>query len=496
SRCHHLLWLGEAYMLTGDDKYSKEVVDEIEYWIDDNPLMYSVNWTCAMDVAIRSVNWMFAVNMILPSNVVTDKFITKIYKSLYQHGFFIYNYLEKNIPYSNNHYASDLVGLLYLGQLFKNTNSGKAWWNFAKHEYYLEIRLQILPSGVHYEKSVSYHRLMTELFSYSYYMMKRVNVEIPMDIALRLHSMYKYVAAYTKPNGKAPLIADNDNGRLLPFVRRDFREHGYLLDKNSIENRFVISEGCTLCEVSPVFGSILFNDAGLAILRKDKAYLFVNCNDRGLYDDDKVKVGTHLHNDLLSFEFALGEDDIIIDPGAYVYTSDLQKQNEFRSSFKHNTIVVDDEEQNTLFLNEAFMIEYNTKADRLQLSSNENEESCIGIYSTIKGCLNHKRKFILSNKQLIINDYLSKTGTEHKACLSLHFAADILPMINNNGLLIKTNNYHIVVKFEFKDSFNLKIKDDSVSPSFGVLRNSKTAIIEFTFNEYVEFKTNITWTRK
>lgn len=497
SRCHHLLWLGEAYLLTGNEKYSKEVSSIIENWIDDNPLMFSINWTCTMDVAIRAVNWMFAVNMILSSKNVTDKFITKLYRSLYQHGFFISHNLEKNIPYSNNHYASDIVGLLYLGQIFKNTMRGKAWLFFAKQEYYTEIRTQILPSGVQYEKSVSYHRLMTELFSYPYYMLLRVGEKIPNDIIIRLQSMYHYIAAYTKPNGKAPQVADNDNGRLLPFIKRDFREHGYLLDKSSLENRIVICEEHALYELSPVISSVSFEDAGLAVLRKDKAYLFVSNSDWWLYPvPGKMKDGTHLHNDLLSFDFALGKDDVIIDPGAYVYTSDLAKRNEFRSVFKHNTIVVDEEEQNRLLFNNAFSMEYNTHADRLLLSSTDKEESCVGAYSTMREGLNHSRKFLLSETALIIKDHLSKSGDGHTACLSLHFATGLMPVINKNELIIETNNYIIVVIFESPEIFNLKIKNDSVSPSFGVLENSNTAILEATFNEYTEFKTKITWTRK
>ena len=34
--------------------------------------------------------------------------------------------------------------------------------------------------------------------------------------------MIVYVLSYTKPNGKSPMIADNDNGRFLPFIPREF----------------------------------------------------------------------------------------------------------------------------------------------------------------------------------------------------------------------------------------------------------------------------------
>ena len=125
SRCHHLLWLGETYLFTKDEKYAKEIIFQIENWIDENPLMYSINWCCAMDVSIRAINWIYAVNMIMESPNVTDNFIKILYRSLFEHGFFIYNNLEKDIPYSNNHYASDLVGLLFLSQIFPENNYSK-----------------------------------------------------------------------------------------------------------------------------------------------------------------------------------------------------------------------------------------------------------------------------------------------------------------------------------------------------------------------------------
>ena len=50
SRSHHLLWLGQAYLLTKNEKYVNEFIFQIENWIDENPIMKSINWGCAMDV--------------------------------------------------------------------------------------------------------------------------------------------------------------------------------------------------------------------------------------------------------------------------------------------------------------------------------------------------------------------------------------------------------------------------------------------------------------
>src|SRR6185503_10015179 len=58
--------------------------------------------------------------------------------------------------------------------------------------------------------------------------------------------------------------------------------------------------------------------------------------------------GNHKHNDLLGFEYHVGGEPVIIDPGSYVYLPDPDARNLFRSTKSHNTISVDDHEQNDL----------------------------------------------------------------------------------------------------------------------------------------------------
>ena len=229
-----------------------------------------------MDTAIRAVNWMYALNFISTSKCFTDEFAARVSKSLFQHAFFIKNNLEKVIPYSNNHYSSDIVGLLYLGQLFNKKLKGKCWFRFARKEFFKDIDIQVLPSGVHYEKSVSYHRLMVELYSYPIYMLDRCGIKVPNPIRGKVQKMFDYVANYTKPNGYAPLIADNDDGRFLPFVRRDFREHRYLNDSSSVESA-IVANGIKQTFGFLVSGTQLYDDAGVAIARSKDAFLVVSC---------------------------------------------------------------------------------------------------------------------------------------------------------------------------------------------------------------------------
>lgn len=217
SRCQHFLILGQAYLLTGNEKYTNKFIEQINHWIDDNPLMRSINWRSTLDVSIRAVNWLYSLNMFISSPGITGGFIRKVSRSLYEHGWFIYRNPEKGFPYSDNHYSGNLAGLLFMGTLFKTTAGGKRWSGFAGKEFYREVRNQVLPDGVHFERSVSYHRFVTEFFFYSYLLLKRQGIIVPSDILNLIRRMFVFIVAFTKPDGQSPHIGDQDDGRVLPF---------------------------------------------------------------------------------------------------------------------------------------------------------------------------------------------------------------------------------------------------------------------------------------
>lgn len=491
SRCHHLLWLGEAYIITDNKKYAKEIVDEINNWLDNNPLMYTVNWTCAMDVAIRSINWMYALLFIEKSKYFDDTFAEKVYRSLYQHLFFISNNLERCIPYSNNHYVSNIVGLLYLGAFFSANSRGRKALKFAQKEYLKEILVEVLPSGINYEKSVSYHRLMTELLVYSRCMLVRIGENIPKEVEERLMKMLEYIGYYSVSDG-SPLVGDNDDGRLLPFVPRDFKNHTYLINNDSLEWNIINSDIKPITTQTNFSQSQVFTDANVAVLKRNKGYVFVSCSPRWKFDKATNKfVGTHLHNDLLSFVYCDDGKEIIVDPGAFCYTSDMERRNEFRSARKHNTIIVDGEEQNFLEKKSAFGMKYNSCAEPLILFEYVDCVSCKGEYKTFEGNLLHQRTYNLYDKCLEINDMLTKHGKGHSVYISFHFANGVKVCLEDKYLNLEVCGMRYQMYIVSQKPLAFSLKDDTISPSFGVLKKSKTLIVEFTFDEEAECVTMI-----
>ena len=505
SRSHHLLWLGQAYLISKDEKYSLDFINQINNWIEENPLMYSINWGCAMDVAIRAVNWLYALNMFINSKHVTDQFIRRFTKSLYEHGWFIFNNLEKDFPGSHNHYMSDLVGLIFIGSFFKETRQGKKWLSFAIQEYYYEIRYQILPSGPCYERSTGYHRLMTELLFYTYLLLKRNDINVPSDIRYRIEKMFHFILYYIKPEGTAPIIGDQDNGRLLPFAKYDINDHRYLLClaaseyNNSLfkkySNGFVAdafflqgpeSQDIFDC-LPPTEEKLLsksFPDAGFCILRLDDYYMFINNSGAAKYPDHSSEGGSHAHADLLSFELSIGHVSFIVDPGTYVYSASATERNHFRSTRMHNTLVIDNKNQHFLHPEEIFSVKSIARPTEFILKQSTVYDQFVGAhdgYNRLQEPVTHRRivKFDKTNMVFTIEDYISGFG-KHNLQWYFHFNANIELLMVKNNIFEATDiisNQRIILCFHTNKKINCEVIDEHISPSYGIKQNAATLMI-------------------
>jgi hypothetical protein len=385
SRGHHLVLLAQTALLTGDKKYSGECVAQMSDWIVANPAGYGVNWACPMEVAIRAVNWLWALALVTESPDVSDSWMADVLAALIAHGRFLMTNLEvRDDGVTTNHYLADVVGLLYLGLCLKEVRDAGRWQAFAVRELVREMDRQVLPDGVHYESSLSYHRLVTEMFLSSAVLCRRHGAELPPAFCDRLAKMCAFVEGYTKPNGLAPQVGDGDNGRLhilTGYGLHDIRDHRHLLavggvffdredwrataGDRQVEGLWFGGLQQTACwaeEREPALHrSVAFPEGGFYILRGQDDSVLFNCNPPGTSG-----VGTHKHNDLLSLEMHLGGEDILVDPGCFLYTSDPQAYNRFRRTAYHSTVRVDQAEQNRLIPGKLFCLHPDSRLHVLQ----------------------------------------------------------------------------------------------------------------------------------
>ncbi len=507
SRAHYFLRIGEAYLLTGDERYTSEFVTQIEDWIEENPLMYSINWGCTQDVAIRIANWTYALNMFIDSPLITEEFLKKFFVSCYQHAWFISKNLERSYRWNANHFDGDIVGFLFVSLLFKDIDKqAKEWFLTSKYELYKAIREQVLPSGVFYEKSVGYHRLVTEFFFYSCILLQKNGEIIPQDIWYRIRSMVYFTLHYQSNTGLAPVIGDQDDARLLPFSIQQNTDHRYLLTlgaiffKDSYLKQHASSEGMSDAffligkEARNIYDNLrtdnmplvskAFEDAGFYIMRNERFYVFINHSGQSFYQDDPFVGGAHTHADMLSFELHIDNQPIIVDTGSYLYTSNRTERNYHRSTRMHNTIEIDNENQYVVNPNHLFAYATRVEPELLHWQSNSSTDCFEGQHDAYmrltNGGILHKRKVCFDKLRhtVEITDTLVGSGN-HNVALRFHLAPALAKEISCINKEVKgniSNKDNLNITFESAEDIMVDTEDSWVSSQFGK-RVASSAIV-------------------
>ncbi|MGZ9159477.1 MAG: heparinase II/III family protein, partial [Nitrospira sp.] len=459
----HLITLGRAFAVTGDEGFADEFFVQVQRWLGQNRPGLGANWACAMEVALRAMNLLAAFQLLRGATSLTEERLKMMLSLFEQHGRYIRGHLEFSYIATGNHYLSDIVGLLWLGVCLPELEQAHEWRAFGLREMLREMDKQILADGAHCESSTGYHRFVLELFLYTFILCRANTIEIGSQHWRKLRSMTEYLRAYLRPDGQAPLIGDTDSGRVLPLATHAAADHGYLLGIAAAvfnEPDFKISDELPE-EILWLLGetgldtfkrlttaekgdetSAGFCAAGTLILRDQDLYLLLNASGPGLFGR-----GAHGHNDALSLEVAACGTSFIGDPGTYVYTGDLPLRHEFRSTGFHSTVEVDGREQNTIEENTPFFIGDEARPRQLHWESNDQRDLAVaehyGYRNLPNGRITHRRAvtFEKVERYWLIEDTLTGSG-RHTFRFRLHIAPglevrhgadEVMEIINNDN---------------------------------------------------------------
>jgi hypothetical protein len=479
SRCQHFISLGLAWIVSHDNKYIQEYISEIEDWIEQNPIGYGVNWACPMDVAIRSVNWVagYALFYLEIKNGKYTKFRKKLTKALWKHARFIETHLEWNGPFSErraNHFLSNLVGLFTLGICFINTVSGKRWLKFSHKWLEKEIRRQVFYDGVHFECATSYHRLCLEMFLWCYYLGINNSIVFSKEYQMRLNKMQSFCRSYTRPDGLAPVIGDNDDGRLILSNLTHINDHRYLWrqSKKSLSRiDSILLMGNSKPKIRPISDFKVFSVAGFYFYRRFGTYLAVRAGRL-------AHIGDHAHCDQLSFEFSIGSTPVIVDRGSYVYTSDQKKRNLYRSTRAHNVLRINHKEQNRASGN-VFGLMDDTQTTVLNANALELTAVHKGFKRLKRSNLTHKRRFkyLKIKNALEIQDIINGLDNGDQLEWYFHLSPGLETETIGQTVTI-TQNSEVKCKMNFQNSLQISVERFDNSPSYGILQRAYVLIFK------------------
>jgi hypothetical protein len=486
-RCQHWVTLGQAYRLTGDERYAVEIVRQHADFMAANPVGIGVQFVCTMDVAIRAFNWALAFEMIRQSPAFDATAMARAYGSLFDVGVFIENNLENKYEVTSNHFLSNVVGLYGVGLVFRDLAAGQRWLKQGREWLEQEMRVQVLEDGADYESSIPYHRLVAELFLGGARVAELEGQPLSAAYLASLRRMVEFLIAVQRPDGLMPQVGDADDGRLhiftdygtwkpqdgrhlagpAAFVLREPSWHAAGGDDGLWEAAWW---GAPVDQPAETSGgkdvARLFPQAGLAVSRTGGTYLLVTNSRVGTNG-----FGNHKHNDLLSFEFHAHGVPLIVDPGSYVYTSDPDARNLFRMTGYHNTLRVDDVEQNDVRLDYLFRMFETSTVEHVGFNDTVDESTYTGRhtgYERLPAAVTHERSFHLAKKTGVLSlvDRLTGSG-RHQLAWHFHFAPGVIVTEQGTGRVTLSAGGRSWT-FALPSDLRTKISTAWYSPSYGV----------------------------
>jgi hypothetical protein len=361
NRHQHLVTLAKAYLLDKDERFAHEIFTQWYDWQQQNPYPIGINWASSLEVAFRTLSWLWVKHLMAPWPSLPQRFSRDLLEALALHGRHLERYLSTYFS-PNTHLLGEAVALFFLGVLCPELSGSAAWKRLGWTIVVQEADRQVLADGVYFEQSTYYHVYALDFFLHAMLLAERNQISVPENLNETVRKMLEALALLVEA-GIAPRFGDDDGGRLFEpgrnqvehltdplatgavvYGRGDFKavvgqlcqETVWLLGLSGVR-QFDQLEATPRLPHSRELGR-----SGVYVIgssRPEPQQLFIDCGPQGAH------TAGHGHADALSVQLAVAGNMLLIDPGTGEYVGETARRNEFRGTAAHNTLTVDGRDQ-------------------------------------------------------------------------------------------------------------------------------------------------------
>ena len=264
-------------------------------------------------ISLRLVNWLICIDLFGEALTCDKVFMGALARSMHRQYRHLLANQERHLL--ANHYLENLKTLVVCALLFGEDDVLAR----VERDYLTQLDEQVLPDGVHYERSMMYHKLILEGLLRVELAYRSVGKAAPTKVASKARQMLDAMASIERAMGKTPFFNDSADGvakECGPLARACRDVYGY----------------------EPDDAKTIFPESGFYKLYDGDAALIFFAGEPG----PSYMLG-HAHCDLLSFELSVAGKPVIVNSGTYAYQSEMRPY--FRSTAAHNTAIIDGEEQ-------------------------------------------------------------------------------------------------------------------------------------------------------
>lgn len=312
---HYFEWgivLAARWKETGESRWVEGFKNLVLSWVSACSYPKGDAWH-PYTISLRLTNWLICIDLFDGLLEHDGGFFSTMHESMYRQ----YRHLLANqeAHLRANHWWENLKTLAIMSAAFGEHSA------HTKVMRRLEGQLeeQILPDGVHFERSLMYHKLVLEGMLRIWVASERVGFLLPGCFAPKVKLMLDAMASLERGMGKTPFFNDSADGVA--------KECGALVAACKL-----------LLDMEADNSKTTFPNAGYYKLYDGDIAVMFDVGEPG----PSYMLG-HAHCDCLSFELSYKGKPVIVNSGTYAYQSKLRPY--FRSTAAHNTCMTNGEEQ-------------------------------------------------------------------------------------------------------------------------------------------------------
>ena len=360
NRHQHFVTLAKAYWLTGDGKFAQEILAQWSHWHKQNPYPIGMNWASSLEVAFRSLSWIWTYFLMRECPLFTADLRQQWLRALALNGRHIANYLSRYFS-PNTHLLGEAAALFFLGTLFPNVRPAKKWREQGWKILLDGARTQVREDGFYFEQSTYYHAYALDLFLHARILAGLNEASIPPAFDGTLQNMLSALLLLGRA-GVTPRVGDDDGGRLFD-PRRNREEH--LLDPLATgavlygkgDYKFIaaapreetlwlfgtkgLADFESLPTIEPSIDSESLPCSGFYLMADSESaqQLVIDAGPLGAGN------GGHGHADALSICLIRNGRNLLMDSGTFEYIGDSGERARLRGTSAHNTMQIDEQDQ-------------------------------------------------------------------------------------------------------------------------------------------------------
>jgi len=357
NRHQHLVTLAKAWVLTHEEKYAAELIRHWYSWQDANPYPLGINWVSALEVAFRSLSWLWVRFLLAGCSAVPAAFEDHVVSALALNGSHIERYLSTYFS-PNTHLLGELTALFFIGLLCPRISKAESWRSLGWNGLLRQAERQVRGDGVYFEQSLYYHVYALDFFLHARTLAVVNGMEVADSFDAVLQRMLVFLRTMTLA-GPPQTFGDDDGGRVFSPRRNHCEQLGdplvvgaILFEREDLATAPLTEEALWLFgeraletfnkgAARPQPSRRCFEAAGIYVVANAEPQAPQLVIDAGPMGAGRVG---HGHADALSVTLSFDQRPWLVDPGTFVYVPGSTRDR-FRGTEAHNTWTVDGSDQ-------------------------------------------------------------------------------------------------------------------------------------------------------